>query len=295
MASLRRKPNSKYWIACFTSANGQRAQRSTKSTNRKLAQKLADDYESAARARMTEAQVRRVLSDLHRRHSGTALGSATIRAYLDQWLNAKAGAVSASTKVAYDSTVREFCDFLSDRADLQMLYVTKADVAAFRDSVAVGRSPSTVNGRLKILRVAFQQAWRDGVIEDNPAAKVPLLKQSPGVIARRAFTVAELKSLLAAAADEWKGVILVGIYTGQRLGDVVRLRWDNVDLATDTLAFTTQKTHRAKFSRSPHLSGNGSVVNAILASRRVPPSSLRCLLKSKSPVAWAHFRISSMT
>src|SRR5580658_8987497 len=101
MASLRRKPNSKYWIACFTAANGQRAQRSTKTTNRKLAQRLADDYETAARSRMTEAQVRRVLGDLHRMHSGTALGSGTVRDFFDQWLKAKSGAVSESTKVAY--------------------------------------------------------------------------------------------------------------------------------------------------------------------------------------------------
>ncbi len=117
MASLRLKPNSKYWIACFTSANGQRAQRSTKTTNRKLAQKLADDYESAARSRMTEAQVRRVLTDLHRMHSGTILGSTAARSYFEQWVKAKAGTVAESTRVAYESAIRDqddFDDFASD-------------------------------------------------------------------------------------------------------------------------------------------------------------------------------------
>ncbi len=244
MSSLRRKPNSKYWIACFTSANGQRAQRSTKTTNRKLALKLAEDYESAARSRMTEAQVRRVLSDLHRMHSGTALDSATVRSHFGQWAKAKAGTVSESTRAAYESVIRDFCDFLSDRADLQLLYVTKANIAAYRDHVAAGRSPVTVNTRLKILRVAFRQAWRDGVIDDDPAAKVPLLKATLDATSRRAFTLAELKTLLAAADGEWKGAILFGVYTGQRLGDIARMRWENVDFATDTLAFTSQKTHR---------------------------------------------------
>jgi integrase len=244
MASLRRKPNSKFWIACFTAVNGQRAQRSTKTTNRKLALKLADDYEAAAQLRMTEAQVRRVLSDLHRTQSGTALASGSVRSFFDQWVKTKTGAVSESTRVAYKSAAKDFCDFLSDRADLQLLYVTKSDVAAFRDHIAGSRSQVTANTRLKILRVAFQQAWRDGVIDDNPAAKVPLLKVALGTTSRRAFTVSELKSLLAAADNEWKGAILFGVYTGQRLGDITRLRWENIDLATDTLAFTTQKTHR---------------------------------------------------
>ena len=108
MASLRRKPNSKYWIACFVTADGQRAQRSTKTTNRKLALRLADDYETAARSRMTEAQVRRVLGDLHRMHSGTTLNSATVQSYFDQWAKAKTGTVSESTKAAYENVVRDF-------------------------------------------------------------------------------------------------------------------------------------------------------------------------------------------
>lgn len=244
MASLRRKPNSKYWIACFTSNNGQRTQRSTKTTNRKLAEKLADDYESAARGRMTESQVRRVLSDLHRVHSGTTLGSATVRSYLDQWVAAKSGTISDSTKTAYESTVEDFCEFLADRAALQMLYVSKADIAAYRDRIAANRAAGTANNRLKILRVAFQQAWRDGVIDDNPAAKVPILKSALAATPRRAFTLKELQTLIQAANGEWRGLILFGVYTGQRLGDIVQLRWENIDLETTTLAFTTQKTRR---------------------------------------------------
>jgi integrase len=176
-------------------------------------------------------------------HSGTALAATTVRAHFEQWVQAKIGTVSESTRVAYEAVIREFCDFLADRADRQLLYITKADVASFRDLVATSRSPATANMRLKILRVAFRQAWRDGVIDDDPAAKVQLLKTA-GTTARRAFTLVELKTLLAAADGEWKGVILFGVYTGQRLGDIARLRWDNVDLDTETLAFNSQKTHR---------------------------------------------------
>lgn len=244
MASLRRKPNSKYWIACFTLSNGTRAQRSTKSTKRKLAQKLADDYEAAARSRMTEAQVRRVLSDLHRMNSGSTMGSATVRSYLDQWVKAKIGSISQATKAAYESAARDFCEFLADRADMQMLYLSKTDIAAFRDHIASTRSPATANNRLKILRVALQQAWRDGFIDDNPAAKVPVLRASSEGTPRRAFTLEELKTLIQAATGEWKGIILFGIYTGQRIGDIIRLKWENVDLETNSLALTTRKTGR---------------------------------------------------
>jgi integrase len=244
MASLRRKPNSQYWIACFTRANGQRAQRSTKTTNRKLAQKLAEEYETAARTRQTEAQVRRVLSDLHRMTSGSALSSASVREYLDRWVSSKSATVSGSTHTAYAATVRGFCDFLGSRADVQLLYLEKADIAGFRNKTASSRAAATANIRLKILRVALQQAWRDGILNDNPAAKVPLLKVPIAETERRPFTFKELQSLINAADGEWKGVILFGLYTGQRLGDIIRLRWSNIDFNTGTLAFTTRKTHR---------------------------------------------------
>jgi hypothetical protein len=46
---------------------------------------------------MTEAQVRRVLSDLHRMTSGSSFASASVRDFLAQWVNAKTGTVSAAT------------------------------------------------------------------------------------------------------------------------------------------------------------------------------------------------------
>jgi len=61
---------------------------------------------------------------------------------------------------------------------------------------------------------------------------------------RRAFTIEELKALLNEASGEWKGQILFGIYTGQRLGDVAQLRWDDIDLEKKILSLSTQKTDR---------------------------------------------------
>jgi integrase len=39
-------------------------------------------------------------------------------------------------------------------------------------------------------------------------------------------------------------MILAGLYTGQRLSDVVTLRWENIDLVRREIALTTRKTGR---------------------------------------------------
>src|SRR4051812_42747119 len=107
MASLRRKPRTPYFFACFTLPDGTRAQRSTKMTERKSAMKLALQWEEAATKRITEAQVRRVLSDIHQQIHGTHLSSPSVDEYVAQWLGRKEGETKAVTHTAYRHAVEE--------------------------------------------------------------------------------------------------------------------------------------------------------------------------------------------
>jgi hypothetical protein len=66
VACLRRLDNSPYWIACLTLPNGRRTNRSTKTSDRRLANRLADKWQAAAnKAReglFVEAQARGKIS-----------------------------------------------------------------------------------------------------------------------------------------------------------------------------------------------------------------------------------------
>ena len=243
MASLRKKPNSKYYYACFMMPGGKQVQRSTKTTSKRVAQKLADQFEEAARERITEAQARKVILDIHRKVSGSNFDSVSTREFLDSWLLSKKGAISIATMEAYTAFSRSFCTFLKDQADEPILYLSKDTITKYRDSVCEALTPRTANNKLKILRTALQQAWRDGLIDDNPAARIPILKVS-NAGSRRAFTIEELRILLSHTEDPWKGMVLVGLYTGQRLGDVARLRWKQIDFRSQILSLTTSKTGR---------------------------------------------------
>ncbi|HEY3756228.1 MAG TPA: site-specific integrase [Opitutaceae bacterium] len=242
MASLRRKPRSPFWFACFTLPDGTRTQRSTKLPDRKAATKLALQWEEAARNRITEAQARRVLSDIHEQIHGVRLSSPTVDEYAARWLARKQGETAGVTHAAYRHALDDFKSFLGDGTAGQLHYVTPSQVAAWRDASAAKATPRTANNKLKILRVWFQSAWRDGLLSDNPAAKVSTLKSAEGT--RRPFTLPELKRLLAAASVEWRGMILAGFYTGQRLKDVASLTWRNVDLTGNQIQLSTSKTGR---------------------------------------------------
>ena len=89
------------------------------------------------------------------------------------------------------------------------------------------------------------EAVRQGLLTVNPAVRVKLLKSSKES-KRRAFTLPEIKRVLKACGDdvEWRGLILFGLYLGQRLGDLAKLTWRAVNLDSGEIAFTTRKTGR---------------------------------------------------
>ena len=97
MASLWKHPQSKYWTACFTDRTGKQRKRSTSTTDRKAALKLANEYEDAARKRRTSRQARGVISDLHREITGEDLPSVTASSFFGGWLERKKAATSQAT------------------------------------------------------------------------------------------------------------------------------------------------------------------------------------------------------
>ncbi len=245
MASLTRKPKSKFWIACFTLPGGKRTQRSTKTTDKRLAQRLADEFELPSRKRVTEMQARRVVLDIHRMILGSDADTESVRSFFTRWLESKRRNVTASSMRGYKAAAAEFLESLGERADADLLFLTRRDILAYRDKVAGNLATATANKKLKILRVALGEAWRDGLIEENPAAKVSTIKDKTESV-RRPFTLDEIGRILAMADNEWQGLTLMGLYTGQRLGDLARLTWKQLDLDQGLISFVTQKTRRVQ-------------------------------------------------
>src|SRR5436189_3936273 len=120
-----------------------------------------------------------------------------------------------------------------------------SDFARLRDREAKELSRSTANLGVKVLRVCCGEAVRQGLLAVNPAVRVKLLK-STAESKRRAFTLAEIKRILKACGEdqEWRGLVLFGLYLGQRLGDLARLTWRAVNFETGEIAFSARKTGR---------------------------------------------------
>lgn len=244
MASLWKHPKSRYWTACFTSHDGRRIKRSTKETNRKKAESIATKLEEVARKKKTFRQVRDIIDELRAEITGERMSTISIRDYVATWLAEKADETKQSSMQTYSSATAKFLSNLGAKADDSMTEITRHDIVAFRKSMVGKVSSTSVNHNLKCIKMLFKAAKQQQIIEENPAETVDTVRNATAQ-KRRPFTKEELRLALEAADEEWKSMILFGLYTGQRLSDIASLTWANVDLKRDQLHFTTAKTGRA--------------------------------------------------
>lgn len=245
MASLRKKSGSKFWFACFTDRNGRRRQVSTKEAVRKRAQKLADEYEEAARNKRTAAQSRRVISTLHKEITGESLVTATVRQVVADWIAEKEGSTAASTVVFYRNSTKQLLESLGAKADEDIALIERADIIRFRKELGARLAAKTANHHIKACRMVFRAAKRDGQLVDDPCefVKTVSTKGKQGA-QRKAFTIDQLKAVLKACDAEWRSMVMFGLYTGQRLGDIARLNWSAIDIERGEIRLVTGKTGR---------------------------------------------------
>jgi integrase len=193
---------------------------------------------------MTARQTQKVIADLYRDITGQRLDFPTVREYFNSWVTRKKPETAPSTYCFYHDKAQRFLDWLGSRADQQIGLITREDVLAFRAAELERVAPRSVNHAIKFLRMVFKTAKEDGKYHDeNPASGVKTVKFRDGS-RRRGFTIPEIRRVLESANDEWKSLIFFGLYTGQRLGDLARLTWENVDLDRDEIRFVSRKTGR---------------------------------------------------
>jgi integrase len=116
------------------------------------------------------------------------------------------------------------------------------------------RTPATVNRYLATLSHALTLAAREwGWIEQNPAFRVVKPREPAGRI--RFLSDDERKALLAACerstSPNLYDAVVLALSTGMRFGELMGLRWRDMDLSRGWTPFTRPRTRIAAASRSP--------------------------------------------
>jgi len=185
------------------------------------------------------------------RPSNTTLG-----AYLlEVWLPARRSSLRPSTAAAYEGTIRNYVlpDLgrarlqAIDGAALNQLYnrLLTEGRTDLRRGVGLGLAPKTVRNVHGVLARAMRDAVRWGQLQRNPCdAADPPRGRAPEM---RAWTAEQLRLFVKAVeSHRWAGVWMLMASTGMRRGEVLGLRWSDVDLAGSTVTIRSTRIRYGK-------------------------------------------------
>jgi integrase len=134
----------------------------------------------------------------------------------------------------------------------KLAQITREDIFAFRDKVKAtpkqrGGQPvtdSSVNRAMAALRRLFNFAVNRQIMEDTPFPKNPksglFYSEKKGF--RRFFTQDQVVQIVNASPKWLKPIVLTAYYTGMRVGEILKLRWEHVNLENGVINLPSSKT-----------------------------------------------------
>jgi integrase len=221
-----------------------------------------------------EAQVEcaRLLTEIK---NGTSVDPSrmTVAAFLERWIEHMEGQVSPRSHERYAELChKNLAPLLGglmltklQPANISQAYA-KALVSGRRDGSG-GLSASTVTHMHRVLREALQQGVRWQLLARNPADAV-----KPPKVERRQMSVLDTDAtagLIETARETALFVpILLGVRCGLRRGEVVALRWRNVDLERGQISVvaSAEQTDRGVREKEPK---NGKGRTVVLSATEV--------------------------
>lgn len=164
--------------------------------------------------------------------AGDAVATGTVGAFLAEWLEVRSTSLRPASVRAYRTHLGYLIDQLGT---VKLADLGPGHVAACQAALLARLSPTTVRGVMVTLRQALKAAvaWRR--LSWNPAAEVTMPQVLPSPM--HPWTAEELRAFLAAAeGDRFYPIFVLLVSTGMRRGEVLGLRWADVDLDAGRLA-----------------------------------------------------------
>ena len=167
--------------------------------------------------------------------------------------------ISRRDKDSWQSDVaraRYLCAVLGERVASGL---TQRDVDEYRNRRLADRtrrksppSPASLDREIAQLKRMCSYAVECGLLQTNPVGRVKLLNK-PNV-RRTVIDESAFATLVAAADPELRPILIVAYDTGMRKGEILNLRWSQVDLRIGAVFLAAEDT-KTNFARTVYLTG----------------------------------------
>ena len=212
-----------YWID-FYDSNRSRVQESSRSSNKR-------DAEGLLALRRSE-----ILRGVYKRPAKITFGELGTR-YMEYAKGNK------RSWLRDQQMLKQLTNFFG--SERQIGEIIAADIEGYKLHRRREVSGSTVNRELALLKRMFNLAidW-DLYLGSNPVRKVKFFQEiNTGF---RVLSKGEEKKFLASATPYIQDIALFALNTGLRIGEILSLKWEGVDLEKNLLTVFADKTHKIR-------------------------------------------------
>lgn len=184
----------------------------------------------------------------------------TVGGLLNDWLADRSTRVRKSTHDRYEKYLR--VHIIPGLGQIKADKLTPVDVSCFlADRLSSGAAKRSVAHMYAVLRNALNWAVRMGFIQTNPvlkveAPRVPEKERSPVVLEH----VQKLLDYCQKSESVYAPLIVVGIGSGCRLGELLGLQWGNVIVTTRTIRIQRTAAVGGGFSEPKTAHGRRTVI-----------------------------------
>jgi integrase len=164
----------------------------------------------------------------------------------DAWINApKKGTPGEKTLYGYTGRWNRYAEWMG-RAHPQVKYLHEVTPAIAEEYAADiwqgGVSNSTYNSHIQFIRSLFKTLEIRAGLTHNVWDRIP--NKEKRAESKRNLTPDELQIVCTKATGQMRHWLAIGIYTGMRLGDVVTLKWEEIDFEERYIRRVPMKTRR---------------------------------------------------
>lgn len=143
--------------------------------------------------------------------------------------------------------------------------ITHLDIEKFKAERIKNVTPATVNRSIALLKSMYNRAIEWDKAKDNPVLKVKLFKENNKRV--RYLEREEITKLLAECNEHLKPIVIVALNTGMRKGEILSLKWHDVDFRRGIIYLLNSKN-----SEKRELPINDQVKTVLIKVRKHPGS-----------------------
>jgi len=149
----------------------------------------------------------------------------TVKEYAKISLELHSKTRRATTTYDYETSLRLhiYPTFGTKRLNI----IKPSDIQLWQNNLLDKLSPRRVRNIRATFNTIFDDAMRDEIIDKNPISRIKTPKLDK--IDVKSFSLEELKYIIATAKGEMKAFTALGFFTGLRSGEMIGLRWEDVD------------------------------------------------------------------